>query len=90
MLIIELMIELAIELYISLGLGTKEYKIEKKIERLSKEYPEVLEHYHSNKSQFYTDEQLSEMMLRLSMKNELEKEKAALYINQRFTLTCIS
>jgi len=86
MFILKLIIELAIDAYSYLGFGTKEYRIERKVEKLSKEYPEVIEHYMNNKSIFHTDEQLGKLIIHLNMKKESEKEKVALFIKQRFNM----
>ncbi|WP_170140717.1 hypothetical protein [Oceanobacillus arenosus] len=45
-LLLDFIIDFLIGLYVSLGLGTNEYKIIVKIEKLAKDYPEVLDYYH--------------------------------------------
>ena len=71
-------------LYTSLGFGTKEYKIQTKIEKLSKEYPEILQCYQQNQRLFETDDTLGDLVLNLNLKSKLEKKKFVSFIQQRF------
>lgn len=74
-------------LYTSLGFGTKEYKIQTKIEKLSKEYPDILQYYQQNQRIFETDDNLAQLVLSLNLKSEVEKKKFVSLVNQRFMNT---
>ncbi|KOS71505.1 hypothetical protein AEA09_00390 [Lysinibacillus contaminans] len=84
MIMFELAIELLFTLYTSLGFGTKEYKIETKMEKLSKEYPEILHYYQQNQRIFETDDTVGGLVLSLNLKSEVEKKNFVSVIHQRF------
>lgn len=64
-----LLFDFIIDLYVSLGLGTNEYKINIKIKKLAKDYPEVLEYYQKYQTFFEKDKELSEAILHLNLKD---------------------
>jgi len=61
--IFDIVIDLLFTLYTSLGFGTKEYKIQSKMEKLGKDYPEMLQYYQQNQRIFETDDTLGELVL---------------------------
>ncbi|MCM3650998.1 hypothetical protein [Metabacillus litoralis] len=68
-LLFDFMLDFLIGLYVSLGFGTDEYKINVKIEKLAKDYPEVLDYYQKYQPFFEKDKELSEALLRLNLKD---------------------
>lgn len=84
MIIFDLVIDLFFTLYTSLGFGTKEYNIQTKMEKLSEEYPKMLQYYQQNQRIFETDDNLAELVLSLNLKSEVEKKKFVSLVNQRF------
>ncbi|WP_019155163.1 hypothetical protein [Robertmurraya massiliosenegalensis] len=86
MIIFDIVVDLFLAVYTSLGFGTKEYKINTKIEKLGKEYPEVLELYHQHQKKFETDDSLSTLVLKLNLKNPCEKRTFVSTIHEQFNL----
>lgn len=84
MIILDLVIDLLLMLYTSLGFGTKEYKIQTKMEKLSKEYPDILQCYQQNQMLFETDHKLGDLVINLNLKSEIEKKHFVSLIQQRF------
>jgi hypothetical protein len=84
LIIFDLGIDLFFTLYTSLGFGTKEYKIQTKMEKLSEEYRKILQCYQQNQRIFETDDNLAELVLSLNLKSEVEKKKFVSLVNQRF------
>ena len=84
MIILDLGMDVILMLYTSLGFGTKEYKIQSKIEKLSKEYPDILQCYRQNQRVFETDDKLGDLILNLNFKSEINKKKFVSLMQQRF------
>lgn len=78
------LIELFIAVYTSLGFGTKEYKIEAKMEKLSKHSPHIWESYLRNKNHFETDEHLSALILTTKIKNVAQRQSLIKLIEGQF------
>ncbi|MBK3494144.1 hypothetical protein JFL43_04575 [Viridibacillus sp. YIM B01967] len=72
MFLFELIVELLVELYVSLGYGTNEYKINSKVEKLAKDYPEVSIYYGKYQTFIEKDKELSEALLRLNVKDRVD------------------
>lgn len=68
-LLFDFIIDLLINFYVSLGIGTNEYRINVKIEKLAKDYPEVWDYYQKYQTFFEKDKELSEAILRLNLKD---------------------
>ncbi|MBX9975965.1 hypothetical protein [Cytobacillus firmus] len=84
MIVFDLVIDLFLTLYTLLGFGTKEYKIQTKMEKLSKEYPKMLQCYQQNQRIFETEDNLGDLVLSLDLKSEVEKKKFVSIIHKRF------
>lgn len=78
------LIEFIIGVYTSLGFGTKEYKIEAKMEKLSKHSPHIWECYLQNKNRFETDEQLSKIILATKIKDIAQRQYLMKVIEGQF------
>ena len=63
--------EAVINIYISLGYGTKQQKIESKMEKIKCDHPQAYEIYVQNKVLFETDEELSKKIMKLNVKNKM-------------------
>ncbi len=84
MIIFDLVFDLFFAIYTSLGFGTKEYKIQTKLEKVGKQYPILLNIYHSNQKLFETDDYLGNLVLNLNVKNEEATKEFASIIQQYF------
>lgn len=73
--ILDIFFDFFINAYISLGYGTPQRKIEVKIEKLSKEYPEIMKLYKSNINIFESDPELSKIILKSKINNKGLREK---------------
>lgn len=81
------LIEVAIDIYTSLGYGTKEQKIESKMEQIKCDHPQTYEIYVQNKVLFETDPALSKKILDLNVKNKTAIHNAVKEIYAHFTVT---
>ena len=61
--------------YISLGYGTPQRKIEVKIEKLSKDYLEIMQLYKLNINIFESDPELSKNILKSKINNKERRER---------------
>ncbi len=68
-LLFDFLVDLLIGLYMSLGFGTNEYKINVKIEKMAKDYPEVLDYYQKYQTLFEKDKELSDALIHLNLKD---------------------
>ncbi|MEO4055174.1 hypothetical protein [Solibacillus sp. CAU 1738] len=71
MMLLDLLFDIVINIYTSLGYGTKEHKIESKMEKIKTNHPKAYEIYLHNKAIFETDTELSEKIMHLNLKNKM-------------------
>ncbi|WP_243299513.1 hypothetical protein [Bacillus litorisediminis] len=84
MIILDLVFDVFIAIYTSLGFGTKEYKIQTKMEKAGKRYPILLNIYQNNQELFETDDYLGNLVLNLNLKNEDATKEFVSTIQQYF------
>lgn len=82
--ILDLIFDLFMNAYISLGYGTPQRKIEVKIEKLSKEYPEIMNLYKSNINIFESDPELSKIVLKSKINNKELRDRLVSEIHSFF------
>jgi hypothetical protein len=70
MMLLDILFDIAIAIYTSLGFGTKEHKIESKMEKIGLSYPEAYDIYLRNRTTFESDETLSKNIMQLTLKNQ--------------------
>lgn len=75
MFFVDIFFDLFMNVYISLGYGTPQRKIELKIEKLSKNYPQIMQLYRSNIDVFESDPELSKNILKSKINNKERREK---------------
>lgn len=71
MMLLDLLFDIVINIYTSLGYGTKEHKIESKMEKIKSDHPKAYEIYLQNKVIFETDAELSKKIMHLNVKNKM-------------------
>lgn len=71
MMLLDLLFDIVINIYTSLGYGTKEHKIESKMEKIKCDHPQAYEIYMQNKALFETDVELSKKIINLNVKNKV-------------------
>ena len=81
------LIEAIINIYTSLGYGTKEQKIESKMEQIKCDHPQAYEIYVLNKALFETDPALSKKILGLKVKNKTAVHNTVNEIYAHFAVT---
>lgn len=86
MMLLDLLIDIVINIYTSLGYGTKEHKIESKMEKLKHDYPLIYDIYLKNKTLFETDSELSNIILKLKIKNSESLKNTVEEICMRFKI----
>jgi hypothetical protein len=86
MIIFDLVIDLLLGFYTSLGFGTKEYKINTKLGKLGKEYPEILQCYQQNQKTFETDDNLVDLVMNLDLKSDVKKKQFVFLVQKRFRI----
>ncbi len=86
MMLLDLFFDLYINVYTSLGYGTKEQKIESKMEKIKPSHPTAYELYLKNKVTFETDEVLIRKIINLNMKNQMAVETAVHEIFAHFKI----
>lgn len=67
----DIYINIYINIYTSLGYGTKEHKIESKMEKIKSDHPQAYVIYMQNQALFETDAELSKKVLDLDVKNKM-------------------
>lgn len=70
MILIDIVFELIFTIYTCLGFGSKEYKIQTKIEKLAKHHPWLLAIYQKHQQIFETDDEIITYTLKLNLKCE--------------------
>ena len=86
MMLLDLLFDLFINIYTSLGYGTKEHKIESKMEKIKATHPTAYELYVKHQAAFETDELLSEQIVRLNVKNQKAVDTAVHEIYVHFKM----
>ena len=86
MMLLDILFDLFINIYTSLGYGTKEHKIESKMEKIKATHPTVYELYVKYQATFETDELLSEKIVRLNVKNQKAVDTAVHEIYVHFKM----
>lgn len=84
MLILDLLIDIIIGVYTSLGIGTKEYKINLKVEKISKTHPCLMDYYKKFQKEFEGETHLSRDLLALNLKKEFEVEQFLKVVKEEF------
>ena len=79
--------EAFINIYTSLGYGTKQQKIESKMEKIKCDHPQAYEIYVQNKTLFETDAELSKKIINLKVKNKMATNNTVKEIYTRFAVT---
>ena len=69
MILLDIAFDIFFFIYTSLGFGTKEHKIETKMEKIKFAHPTAYQLYLKHKITFETDEILSEKIVNLNTKN---------------------
>ena len=76
-----------INIYTSLGYGTKEQKIESKMEKIKYDHPQAYKIYVQNKALFETDPSLSKKIMDLKVKNKTAVHNTVNEIYAHFAVT---
>ncbi|MYL65482.1 hypothetical protein GLW07_19160 [Bacillus hwajinpoensis] len=84
MLILDLLLDIIIGVYTSLGIGTKEYKINLKVEKISKAHPCLMNYYKKFQKEFEGETHLSRDLLALNLKKEVEVEQFLKVVKEKF------
>jgi len=87
MMLLDLLFDIVFNIYTSLGFGTKEYKIESKMEKIKCDHPQAYEIYLQNKELFETNAELSKKILDLNLKNKVAVNNTVKEIFARFAVT---
>ncbi|MGN7477076.1 hypothetical protein ACTHOQ_04405 [Solibacillus silvestris] len=87
MMLLDLLIDIVINIYTSLGYGTKEHKIESKMEKIKSEHPQAYVIYRQNQSLFETDVEISKKILDLDVKNKMVVNNIVNEIYTHFRIT---
>lgn len=72
--LLDLLIDIGIGIYTSLGFGSKEYKINTKMDKLKEMDPDLYVVYQSNKARFEKTEPMATMILEHPVKTKEEKQ----------------
>ncbi|MER1956974.1 MAG: hypothetical protein ABS942_06325 [Solibacillus sp.] len=86
MMLLDILLDLFINIYTSLGYGTKEHKIESKMEKIKATHPTAYALYVKHQAAFETDELLSEKIVRLNVKNQKAVDTAVHEIYVHFKM----
>jgi len=87
MMLLDLLFDIVFNIYTSLGFGSKEYKIESKMEKIKGDHPQAYEIYVQNQVLFETDAELSRKILELNVKSKLAVNNTVKEIYTRFAVT---
>ncbi|WP_339171277.1 hypothetical protein MKY51_09355 [Solibacillus sp. FSL R5-0691] len=87
MMLLDLLFDIVFNIYTSLGFGSKEYKIESKMEKIKCDHPQAYEIYVQNQVLFETDAELSRKILDLNVKSKLAVNNTVKEIYARFAVT---
>lgn len=71
MMLLDILFDIIINIYTSLGYGTKEHKIESKMDKIKADHPQAYVIYMQNQALFETDAELSKKVLDLDVKNKM-------------------
>ncbi|WP_214691625.1 MULTISPECIES: hypothetical protein [unclassified Exiguobacterium] len=75
MIIFDLLIDIIVSAYTCLGYGTPQRKINVKVEKISKNHPDLLDIYNSHQLFFEEDKSLSKMVLEGNIKTDEQKKE---------------
>ena len=87
MILLDIAFDIFFFIYTSLGFGTKEHKIETKMEKIKSAHPTAYQLYLKHKTTFETDEVLTNKIVNLNIKNQIAVDTAVYEIYAYFKVT---